>query len=469
MEVLFFTEFSKRKNSTKVPDDSTGITKEVYLKGTTDKINPTFFLKGTDDYVYCKAWGWYYFVHRIGYDIDGAQMVYCNLDVLATFKEYILNTEAFVLFSTSDYSSLLRDDRTPTLADMSSETVIEDSMYFEPSDNSVILLTCIGEDLGLQTWVFPENDFRELLMSCLIPDGVASWWENLELQFGDAFGSIVSARRAPVDRGELPYYFPDEYGKYLKLGSFQPIFGDPETGETYFYPCLTRSRISELKEIRIPWHYTDYRRLEPYQKLLISLPFVGEVNLAVSDFICGNKLYIRMDADLITGSVAYTVSNSENRIVGVYNGIMGGDIPVGSHQVQNEAKVVAGLATAGVIALGMETAMMPITEKGIGGALLLAGKSFVNGQQHTSSILGAYSGSWGEFALANYRVTVQWCSTRIEPSNLTELYGRPCNKVRTINGLTGFVQTIGFSIDMSVLDVIKDSINGFMDSGVYLE
>ena len=149
MEVLFFTEFSKRKNSTKQPDDTKGIVKSVALKGQTDKTNPTFMLHGTEDYVYCKAWGMYYFVHRIGYDIDGAQIVYCNIDVLATWKAAILNTSAFVLLSTSNYSPLLTDTRVPMLADTEVEHELRQSELFYASSSEHYLLTCMNGDSGL--------------------------------------------------------------------------------------------------------------------------------------------------------------------------------------------------------------------------------------------------------------------------------------------------------------------------------
>ena len=470
MEVIFFTGFSKRKNSTKRPNDADGIVRTVTLKGQCDLMNPMFFLKDVRPYTYCKAWGNYYYIHRIGHDIDGAEYVYCNIDVLASWKNQILNTSAYVVYSSSDYSTLLKDDRVPILADMSSTTNEDESVYFTPTDNPFIIFTCIGEDVGLQHWVIDRKDFMKL-MACLLPDSLSEIWDDLALQFGDAMGSIVSAISLGINGDELPVHFPDEEDppKYLKLGNYQPIIEGDEPGTTLYFGYVTRTHISERKTLDIPWHYTDYRKLEPFQKLLLTLPFVGEVQLAISDFLTSDKVYIRMDADIVTGSIAYTIENEENRVVSVYNAKMGRNIAIASNQIQNALGTLAGFGAAATIGLGMEVGAVPISSKGISATVAAAGKGFLNAHQHTNSIVGGYEGNWGEFAISKYKVTVQWYPTIIEPSELLEKYGRPCSRIRKIEGLTGYVETSGFSIEVDALDSVRDMINSAMDAGVYLE
>ena len=55
MEVIFYTEFSKRHNSTKNPESSgaisVGVTKEVNLKDNCDLISPSFFVADVNKYV----------------------------------------------------------------------------------------------------------------------------------------------------------------------------------------------------------------------------------------------------------------------------------------------------------------------------------------------------------------------------------------------------------------------------------
>ena len=82
---------------------------------------------------------------------------------------------------------------------------------------------------------------------------------------------------------------------------------------------------------------------------------------------------------------------------------------------------------------------------------------------------GTCDGSCAELLSTEILLTVKEYASRIEPSNLNQLAGRPCNKVRSLTGLSGYVQTAGFSVDVSALSSIRDEINNLMDNGVYIE
>lgn len=463
MEVLFFTEFSKRKNSTKQPDDTKGIVKSVALKGQTDKTNPTFMLHGTEDYVYCKAWGMYYFVHRIGYDIDGAQIVYCNIDVLATWKAAILNTSAFVLLSTSNYSPLLTDTRVPMLADTEVEHELRQSELFYASSSEHYLLTCMNGDSGLVTYVMGYEDMYALMQYLITDDDIIS---SMELRFGSAVESIISLRRMPIVPSKMYDYLGDIY-------SMMPVWlgnHDFTTGEGLpMQPNMKEDgHIEEFVEIPIPWHYTDYRKIEPYQYLSLALPFVGVVPLKSSDFLDVDTIKIRTDVDLRTGVVIYTIySYLITEPIAVINTQCGADVPIASMQMTAGSNYMGSaieLASAG--AMLAHGATNPVSA----GLLIKGSVDALSAFLDRNAIIsGSYSGGFPEYGINDYIAIVHWHPTREEPSNLATLYGRPCCKVVQIGTLSGFVQTEGFKIDISSLDVFKDMINSLMDSGVYLE
>ena len=463
MEVLFFTEFSKRKNSTKQPDDSLGIVKNVTLKDTTDKVNPVFMLTGTDDYVYCKAWGMYYFVHRISYNIDGAQMVYCNIDVLATWKSEILNTRAFVILSTSDYSTLLTDTRVPMLADTDVTHELRQSELFYASSGEHFLLTCMNADQGLVTYILGYEDMYTLMQCLLTDDNIV---ESMSLRFGSAVESIIALRRMPIVPSKMYDYAGGAYTLmpvWLGAHDFTTDDGIP------MQPNMKEDgHIEEFVEIPIPWHYTDYRKIEPYQYLSLALPFVGVVPLKASDFLDVNKICIRTDVDLRTGVIVYTIySYLITEPVAVINAQCGADVPIASLQMSAGANYMGSaieLASAG--AMLAHGAINPVSA----GILIKGSVDALSAFLDRNAIIsGSYSGGFPEYGINDYVAIVRWHPTREEPSNLANLYGRPCCKVLEISTLTGFVQTEGFKINISSLDVFKDMINSLMDTGVYFE
>ena len=455
MEILFFTEFSKRKNSTKVPDDSTGITKEVYLKGTTDKINPTFFLKGTDDYVSCKAWGWYYFVHRIGYDIDGAQMVYCNIDVLATFKSKILETRAFIDYSSSNYSSNVIDSRISHTVTKTWRREIQPSMFVDNFNTGCYILSTANTIHGPVNYIMDRENL-ELLINDLIeisPTEVTNWEEL----FGDAMGSVIGLRYVPI-----PYDHFD-----TGTNEEEVLLGDWNSG---YQGIPHQGNITESRIISTPWTYSDFRRCSDFTRFVLALPFIGLVDLKPETLMGYDSIVINMVGNCVTGVVSYKIVLSEqtsNKIIATYNGEFGRQIPVAQGQVNLTGILNSGVAAGGAWAATAAGLTNPAVGVGVIGAAAL--NAIVASNISDFTIVGGYSGSYGEVLINNYEMYSIANDTRTDPASLTELYGRPCKQVHLISELSGFVQTSGFHIDISALDILKDMINSLMDSGVYLE
>ena len=66
MKIKYYSAFSKKRNSTKIPTGGTEV--DVYLKESTSILNPVFITKtipDTANYIYCGDFGRYYFVTDI--------------------------------------------------------------------------------------------------------------------------------------------------------------------------------------------------------------------------------------------------------------------------------------------------------------------------------------------------------------------------------------------------------------------
>ena len=463
MEVLFFSGFSKRKNSTKRPVDSAGVVKDVKLKELCSVMYPSFFVADVSDYTYVKAWNKYYFITKVAYDIDGAQYIECGIDVLASYKEQIEAMSAFVVYSTSDYSLQLTDHRVAMLTQTRVDHALEPSDVFISYDN--IIMTGMSSLTGLTHFMLGDADFTDVVKA-LLSAGVTIWG-SLVLQFSDAIGSIVGARRMPVS---------SDYAS----GVAAMVLGDynvsDDTGKLYNYLTRPDRHVQEAKELTIPWQYTDFRRLEPYTTLKLGLPFVGVVDLAVSDFIdtesgiISDRVQIKMDLDLVTGVIVYLIYNTMiSEPVAMFSGQCGGDIAVGNMQKSASQSIVTGALQQGLNTYSASMVGSIAVAETMGAAALPLAGMFIADHKVTSSVVGSFNGGYSEYSLIDYLVIVTTHPTRIEPTELNALYGNPCSGVRSIGSLSGFVQTSGFSIDVEALSEVRDMINKAMDTGVYLE
>ena len=115
MDITLY-QFSKRANSTKRP--SGGVRVSGYLREGADLRSPSFVLSIPPDqlstymsYNYAQVLGQFYYVGDMINRSATEWELPMTLDELATYKNEILNTTAFVLYSQSDYDPMINDSR----------------------------------------------------------------------------------------------------------------------------------------------------------------------------------------------------------------------------------------------------------------------------------------------------------------------------------------------------------------------
>lgn len=470
MEIILYRDFNKRRNSTKQPIGN-GVTKEVRLKDTCSFTNPSFFLADAEQYVYLKAWNNYYFIDSIKYDINGASYIECSIDVLATFKEDIQNTSAFVSYSTSNFNKDIIDTR------VAQRITHHDNIYniknspFTTTEGCFIL-SCANTVDG-QTIYALEKTSLDRLINELCAESLEVF-TKLSMAFGDALGSIQGLRYIPIPRLSLDIKHistPIWLGDWLATG---------ETAGT----VLNNEHYHNMETIDIPWKYSDFRRYNGFTNLYLVLPFVGKVNINPLEVIDESSLIIVLDVNIVTGSGNYVIKRqSDGVIIAQFGFSCGHEIPISTVSVNAEG-FVNGAIEAGTGIIGAaatpDTVIKtrgkkafevenPVSISDINSVASGTVKATLAPFQHTATAIGAYGGGFAEFGINEY-----WCQTislvsQTDPNELTTLYGRPYDKVARIGDLSGFVQTVGFAIDISSIYSIKEEINALMDTGVYLE
>lgn len=465
INALFFDNFAKRKNSTKQPNDNDGIPMQICLKGECSLVNPSFFISGDTKWTYIKVWDMYYFIDRIAYDINGAQYINCSLDVLASWKSEILMTSAFVKYSSTDYDVNIGDDRVPQKVTKTWDYSVTGSVF---STSGCYILATANENFGLVHYALTEEQLN-LLMKELTGDSPFNW-DKIKEVFSDVMGAIISVRYVPLSISSL-----DTDTTELQIGNWDGFQGgDVE--------MLNRTLYDTNFTLPIKWVYNDFRRSSTFTRFYLALPYVGCVPIAAENLIGGDNVIVRLVTDLATGTLAYsiysTVSQYANsNLLATYSCSFGKQIPVAHDQVNimgavNGAVGMTGSATAMAVN-GIEN---PLSYGGYGIAPMAMGtfvaaavKTAVALNTHDFQVIGGYGGVSFEYLFQEIWLITVANDSKIEPSSLTTLYGRPCMKVRLLSGLTGYVETVGFAIDIRAVSEIRDLINSAMDRGIYIE
>ena len=443
MEVLLFN-FDKRNNSTKVVDDSTGTLMYCEMKDDVSVHDPTIFIRtsGLLEFNYAKLFGHYYFITNIHVENANSQTIYMTIDLLASYKDAILSQDFFVTYSSSDYSELLVDERVAIEA----ESVVEEIDYtdcriFDGIEGSYMLQTI--SDKGMKYYCLDD------------PSKIDEIYRDITLlQDWPAFGMFSSAADGLISYTYLP--IPK---RYLHLGESTVVSVGNWTGTTTAN-VIEDGRINEVANLYLNNYYNDFRKFEPYSELFMELPFVGIVPLDISDFDDTGNVHIRMVGNVFSGIVEYMISDrSVDKKICKYEGHFGYPIPTGMTIPTNQPQYALSLLdTAGDIAKGD-----PV------GALSAAARAFSYAGKRKSLIAGTSGGNYTEMINAQYRLILKRYRTRIEPSNLTELCGRPCSKVRKLEGLTGYCQTADAHVSLNTTSRIKQEINDIMNGGFYIE
>lgn len=468
MNILLYREFSKRRNSTKQPINVESVSKDVKLKDKCSILNPHFFLADAEQYVYLKAWDYYYFIDSVEYDINGASYITCTIDVLASFKSAILGTSAFVKYSSSDYDENIIDNRITQLI-TSDFDVNEDVTLPLFNSEGCYIITVTNDNIGVTNYCMSRTEFNAF--TAWLTDLAGTIVGDIIDQFQSIMNSIHTVRWLPISKNELPVR-PGGEGAFIEIGkaNISTITGNALVDE----PLIVKST-----SLAIPWKYTDFRRYSTFTTIYLTLPFVGKVEIDPLEIVDNNELYVSYIINVTTGSAVVIVNVRDGtsllgRIIGTYSATLGRTLPISITSIDGEGALAGAIAlvTAGT-AMGAEAAAGLLTE----GLFLEHGRDMLKGElkgvlaqvKGTTTSVGTYGGTYYEYLIPTPTITVISKDTRTTPSEVTELYGRPCNKVLQIGTLSGYVETTGFSINIPSLLEIKNLINKYMDNGIYLE
>lgn len=471
ISALFFN-FSKRKNSLKVPVDSTGTTFSVTLKQPCSYQEPVLTLNNSGfSYNYAKFEGAYYFVSDVVSLRADLWEVHLSKDVLATYRAQILSSSAYILYDNVGNSEIV-DNR---LAIKTSRTVDSNAVSFPNLDVSgCYAVTVVGQgstDLylldnvySLVSSTFLNNVIQDMDEVSGVPtpgteEGsllltlASQLYKNGSrlVQSGSALDAIKSCVWIPFPKSLF-------WGntREIKLGKFQTGVTGKYVGSGRCFAQLTQTSVS------IPWQATDWRRNAPYTQVYLYVPFIGVISLPAAQLTSASVITIMGSVSPATGDLSINVLNDQ-QVLGSYGGNCGCQYPIGA---SNAAQKTVVNTLIGAAATGVSAAL------GLGvGAAALSGVAMAASSQIAGmpTSIGGLSSSAAMGLSTNIICFTSFHDTTVSPSSVAGAIGLPSFAVKTISSLSGYVQCHEFSLDAAAADGDRTAVNNLMNSGVFIE
>lgn len=491
MEALFFT-FAKRKNSLKVPVDSTGTSFNVVIKEPTSFDAPTLVISAdTFPYNYAKFDEKYFFVIQTISRRNNLWEVQLEKDVLATYRAEILATSAYILYDNVGNSEIV-DNR---LAINTSRTLAQNSVAFPYVDANIgrYIFTCVGKE-STGSWLIPYRmnpnsiiksvfytNVQNLIDATLpgftdtatdqtqalkqqnqLMANIAEWFDETFTKTNSQVLSSGNALNAVRSCIWLPF-------TWTPAGSVDPdgiYLGNYETGYTGV-KLGTASDPFVLKlpqtVINIPWQFSDWRRNAPYTQVYLYIPFIGVVQLPTSSLTGQASITIQAALNVISGDLAVNVNN-DVQVIGSYGANVAVPVPLGSSNItprQLFNTLVGGLTGAAAAGVGAVN---------VGAAALsgIASAAIANISGQPTSIGGLSSGA--AVGLSTDIICFTIChDTTVAPSSVADVIGLPSYQKKTISALSGYCQCHEFSLNAAAKSGDLDAVNSYMNSGVFIE
>ena len=464
MKVRFY-DFSKRRNSLVIPSNTDQYTEvEVLLKDDTSVHDPVLKVAGgvnvSRNYVHIPDWGRYYFVRDIISVQNGVTEYVLTEDVLGSHKSEILATKARILYASGSVDGLIIDSRLISAnwkhADVlttGAAGVDSTGIYSLTVFNGVnstwngMGTTYLLDDTGMQA-------LKEWLMSGTVYDDIRQFFN------GSPLDAVFSCMWLPFEKART---------STTLMGTSVPgvVFGNQDMGASGHAVDVNENHILQLG---IPYKmiygdldlltgapYTDFRRSEPFTSITLSIPFVGEIDVNLSDVIEQGKIHYDICQDYVTGSVEYTLyagtSDTGTAMIQDIVTQAGSQCPLGqimtntAGQMQAIKTGVAGMLSA---AAGYATANPIMLAGGIGAAVTAASNLALASNQRTVITHGAAGGRCGVNILY-MQVNIYYLETE-DPTDADylALRGRPCMGVHLIGGLgDGYYQCDDASVNIA--------------------
>lgn len=464
LSVTLYT-FSKRLNSTKNPPSTGGYTVKAVLKDNTSLIRPELEVVEnvtSYNYAYIPTFSRYYFVQDVIWQ-RGVWRIALSEDVLATYKNVIANTTAYILRSATFQDPTITDLLYPARTEIDTqktEFTLEDGWIENPTVANGYYVVGIVNNLStaygaVAYYVMSGKemaDFRAYML------GDIQSWEQITDFSGDVAKAFIDPFQYVVSCMWFPTGVPVEVTKQtIAFGYWKSTLQASLLSQTTRnYPfSLARPDRTHNKDLtylyRTPWA-NYYLYLQPWGSIQLDASKMGKTGVSC------NITY-----DFVSGKAILTVTSKLTNDI-----LYSGEAQVGVQMQLSNVSLNLKSATGGV------SGLIEAAKNSIGGVIGNIGQKFSASNIASSAILsnasvqstGTNSGmgadSLGGKAtlFANYYEPVMF--------DVAD-NGKPFCQLKKISDCSGYVKVENGAINFSATEPEKKIIKEFLEGGFYYE
>jgi len=491
-----FYNFSKKKNSTKLPENGTSY--DIVIKEPSNILGPTIMLdRGNPvnlNYCYIPSFNRYYFIKDWTSD-HGMWIASCTEDVLASWRESILNSTQYVLRSAVGHDTYIPNGDYIATKDVDvTSTELLDSLHSWPfSDNITYVMAISNNDNpgskvnGVQ-YLFLTKQQINKVFNQLLNDNNTFGWGQTEADYG-LTGSISRSIVNPLQYVAQCYTLPvalSEIGNNrlvnvsnIRVG-FWPLGSIGEDVKAFVpnypgNPVISKNFTLSLEQHPLSDTHGRWLNGYPYTNYRLYAGPFGSVDFNVDDILnrfaadgTAYTVYLNVKVDMF-GKASLIVSTSSNgRGVVLAKRYADVAVPFSITQTKN------GILSWGQSLIGTAASIM--SGNIIGGVMssnnLISGldnafpKPEVKGQ--TESLMCSYE-PW-TFETTHRAIATQHTIVAERAQITANLTGSPLCEVIRLGDLTGFtVCDNHIWLDIPAYSTEYDSIYSYLTNGFFIE
>lgn len=457
MQVYFYT-FTKKHNSTKQPPEAVDAAVSAVLKDGTSLLSPVLMLDfdnypGALNYAYIPDFERYYFVTNWEYN-RGVWFAYLQCDALASWKNQILASEAYVLRSFAESNLGITDTYYPMLAQASAKTSAArdyDWDITEEEGSFVVGVLCYDSSISQGTTYYSMTPaefaaFREEAFGNIDYLGVSEIGTELLKALFNPVQYITSVVWYPftVPHGDL---------RRIKLGwwELQATAGVIPASTT-----LTKSWSFDIPK-NAEGLQGEYLNAEPYSYYQLMHPLCGVVPLNSALLVLANTLsvswFIDVPSGRATGTIVATGVGVSNPITNIAAQV---GCPVNISQITLGLSKSANSLSSSVSSWGTNTSLLDVVGAIASGFSDMMPSVMSTGDSGNMSVYQATPA-----LVLHYRYTA---------SRWDDHFGRPLCERKTLRDLQyGYVLCHDADVEIAGTIDEQDSINSYLNKGCFLE
>lgn len=472
MDVTFYS-FYKKPNSTAIPTGSGLTTAGTVVEpfSTTEPVLDFFIdfyavtLKNAN-YAYIPTFDRYYFIDRQIFT-DGKWRIYMSVDVLASWKESILNTSEYVLRNEYNNDPYIVDTTYPVKAGPTVQSVTIPELFSPDGSSNVYVLGILSAKNNVGTGGITYYLCSESLLSAIFNTifNAGNFYETIndvsESLFKALFNPtqyIVSCMRFPFST--IPKDVQSASAINIGYWSFPITPGIQVLGTT------TTTRFSldaTLGSSPFANPSRMFLNARPYTNYNLTFPPFGTIALDNPILDTKKNIQIQIDVDMVTGDGILRVMSVDNnnytQITPNYTAKVGVTNPVTSITTKNNAQ--SALLNTAATTINTAAEVLNLPSASIAGYATSALKS----SSCDLTLIGGPE-SMGQYYGFPYLQGVFYDVTNISPHE----YGYPLYKEVLLSTLSGYTRCAhGLYQNAFALKSEIDKINSLLEGGIYIE